>query len=60
MYAHLNSIGVSVGQQVKKGDIIGKMGETGYATGVHLHFSLSIGQPYTSSYRFLNPLSLYK
>ncbi len=60
MYAHLNKIDVSVGQQVKKGDIIGKMGETGYATGVHLHFSLAIGQPYTNSYRFLNPLSLYK
>ena len=60
MYAHLNKIDVSVGQQVKKGDVIGRMGETGYATGVHLHFSLSVGQPYTNSYRFLNPLSLYK
>ncbi len=60
MYAHLNQILVSVGQQVKKGDVIGKMGDTGRATGVHVHFSLSIGQPYTNSYRFLNPLTLYK
>ncbi len=60
MYAHLNQIGVKVGQTVKKGDVIGKMGETGRATGVHLHFSLSIGQPYAGSYRFLNPLTLYK
>ena len=60
MYAHLNQIGVKVGQTVRKGDVIGKMGETGRATGVHLHFSLAIGQPYSGSYRFLNPLTLYK
>ena len=60
MYAHLNQILVKVGQQVSKGDVIGKMGDTGYATGVHLHFSLSVGQPYTNSYKFLNPLTLYK
>ena len=60
MYAHLNQISVNVGQQVKKGDVIGKMGDTGRATGVHLHFSLAIGQPYTNSYRFLNPLTLYR
>lgn len=38
VYGHLNSRLVSEGQRVKKGDIIGKMGRTGQATGVHLHF----------------------
>ena len=60
MYAHLNQILVGVGQTVKKGDVIGRMGDTGRATGVHLHFSLSIGQPYTNGYRFINPLTLYR
>ena len=60
MYAHLNSLGVGVGQQVKKGDVIGRMGETGNAYGYHLHFALSIGEPYNGSYRFLNPLTLYQ
>jgi murein DD-endopeptidase MepM/ murein hydrolase activator NlpD len=38
IYGHLSSIGVKEGQQVSKGDIIGKTGETGLAGGDHLHF----------------------
>ena len=35
-YAHLDSIGVKVGDQVAAGDKIGVMGKTGNVTGVHL------------------------
>ena len=38
VYAHLSSRLVNEGQRVKRGEIIGKMGMTGQATGVHLHF----------------------
>ena len=37
---------VSVGEQVYKGQIIGGMGQTGAATGVHVHFGVWIGFPY--------------
>ncbi len=40
MYAHLSSIGVSKGQHVKKGQYIGKSGDTGYTFGAHLHVSM--------------------
>ncbi|PFP27332.1 peptidase M23 [Bacillus sp. AFS073361] len=38
VYAHLNKRNVFQGQKIKQGTVIGKMGETGQATGIHLHF----------------------
>ncbi len=40
LYAHLSLIKVETGQQVQTGEVIGYGGETGYATGPHLHFTV--------------------
>lgn len=41
-YAHLDSVMVKEGQTVQTGDIIGTVGNTGRATGPHLHWSVSL------------------
>ena len=40
LYAHCSRITISSGKTVKKGEKIAEVGETGIATGPHLHFEL--------------------
>ncbi len=42
LYAHLSSISVAKGQAVGAGQTVGLLGDTGYATGPHLHLTLYI------------------
>jgi len=44
LYGHLDLIKVSAGQSVGTGEVIGYSGQTGYATGPHLHFTLFASQ----------------
>lgn len=42
LFAHLSRMGVTKGQKVEQGDVIGAVGTTGYSTGPHLHFEFRI------------------
>lgn len=44
LYSHLLDIEVKAGQQVKKGDTLGRMGSTGRSTGPHLHWGLVVDE----------------
>lgn len=50
LYAHCARVTASDGQQVKRGDPIAELGDTGRATGFHLHFELHQNNTY------LNPI----
>lgn len=52
-YAHLHSMHVKEGEQIKRGQIIGTVGETGRATGPHLHYEVLYEKsPVNPSYYF--------
>lgn len=52
-YAHLSEILVTAGQNIKRGDLIGRVGNTGKSTGPHLHYEVRLkGEPQ-------NPVNYY-
>ena len=60
-YHHMknNSVRVTAGQQVKKGDILGIMGTTGYSTGIHLHFGVKENSTYYTNGVYVDPMPYF-
>jgi murein DD-endopeptidase MepM/ murein hydrolase activator NlpD len=52
-YAHLSAIDVRLGQRVRAGQFIGKIGTTGRSTGPHLHYETRINGSAVDPHRFL-------
>ena len=42
VYIHMSRLNVTPGQRVKKGDVLGFVGSTGFATGPHLHWGMYV------------------
>jgi murein DD-endopeptidase MepM/ murein hydrolase activator NlpD len=52
-YGHLNKILVRQGQRVKRGDVIGLVGNTGLSTGPHLHYQVSVNSTPANPLRYV-------
>jgi murein DD-endopeptidase MepM/ murein hydrolase activator NlpD len=59
MYCHNSKVLVSKGQSVSRRQSIARVGQSGWATGPHVHFAVSIGYPHESGSYFVNPLRYY-
>lgn len=58
VYMHMMRVKARVGQQVKRGEVIGWVGSTGASTGPHLHYEVHINKhPVDPVYFFFNDLN---
>lgn len=53
LYLHLQEIRIKAGQAVRKGEVIGTVGQTGYAFAPHLHLSIKINGVSVDPVRFI-------
>ena len=53
-YGHLSKISVVVGQEVKRGEVIGAVGMTGKTTGPHLHYEVHVHETPVTPARYLH------
>ena len=54
LYGHNSSLTVPNGASVKKGQVIAKIGSTGYSTGNHCHFEVRVNGSHTNPWPYLN------
>ncbi len=52
-YCHLSRVDVVIGQEVKQGQVIGAVGETGRATGPHLHYEVHVHETPVNPAKYL-------
>ena len=54
LYGHLSHIDVIDGQEIRQGELVGRVGSTGHSTGSHLHYEVRMHSTPINPYRFLS------
>jgi len=52
-YAHLSKFDVMAGQEIRQGEIVGRVGSSGRVTGPHLHYEVRLAGTPVNPYRYL-------
>ena len=52
-YAHLSKFDVIAGQEIRQGEVVGRVGSSGRVTAPHLHYEVHVGGAPVNPYRFL-------
>ena len=53
VYGHLSAMAVLAGQHVTRGEVIGYVGQSGRATGPHLHYEVRVHSVAVNPYKYL-------
>jgi murein DD-endopeptidase MepM/ murein hydrolase activator NlpD len=60
LYAHLSRVAYVVGQEVRRGEVIGYSGMTGHTTGPHLHYEVHVNGAVVNPYRYMQSVYVAK
>lgn len=60
LFGHLSRVSLRVGQEIRRGDVLGLTGSTGRSTGPHLHYEVHVNGAPVNPHRYLRQAAVYR